>query len=670
MPGDIEIGIELKLVGETDRTIAKLNDLTRTFENLRNFSLLTSESQEQLGKGMIRIGDSAIKVHKLLTAWSDAAESAGIDFDQLSESTKKVNTILRALNAQSKLASAYLITVGNSATVLGSQLQPSEEDMKKFNDQLIDLRDKGLLTQRAFDQMSRGFAEAGMKIPSDVLRALFEADPSNFIQNVRQLGPLLTSTSTTYREYADAIRQGVPAFKEALEYHMQLENAIQRLSERARSLDYLSKLGTSIVSSVKPSEEEIRLFNDQLNKLKESGIDTNLVFEELSRGFARAGPRIPADLLKGIYETTGPERFTDAVKEIQNAMRSTSAESLMYAGAIKEGIPALVQSIQKHKEAEIELTKYRLATQMAMGSIGALGMTLMDFSRTLFWIGLGSMFAMMSLSRLSKSYLQVESAQMQVIRAQVSLEDAQERLQKYYDAGITSGKGFRNAQLEVMEATLATKLAEDRLSQSIEQNWYNWLMLVFGTFPTVIRGFVDLFSVSARVAQVLELQGNMSLIAGIKNLISGQLTEQGSIGFEIFNAAAIKTFVLLSAITFGLTLLIAVVSYFISKWQIESMIEDTNKQLEKLGYNLNKRRHSPTLVESFKNLAKDSKDASESVMKLAKANDMISASGIPGTTVKSISINFSGPVNVRSESDMSRISEYIVRAIRTRGALT
>jgi len=289
---------------------------------------------------------------------------------------------------------------------------------------------------------------------------------------------------------------------------------------------------------------------------------------------------------------------------------------------------------QSGEEAKKVLTHfYRLRTalnQVAQmnreytASLGAAGVALEEFTRNIFWAGLGVMFNTMSIARMLRRQTQMSTQAYSVARAVMSLKDAQkaenEAIMEYGPASEEAIEAHRR----VIESEYALKSARDSARASIQQYYLSWFMLIWGMLPnlmyvgqSVLKFYqqMKIASASAVGAHIEEKAATDQLaasqtslagtgisaavstgtLAGTEGVAAGTATTTAGAneGLAASNVhvgmsamiASIGMKMLIGAATMGIGILVtyAATQYLVSQ-QMEQMNEEMQRIQEEFGY--------------------------------------------------------------------------------------
>ena len=236
------------------------------------------------------------------------------------------------------------------------------------------------------------------------------------------------------------------------------------------------------------------------------------------------------------------------------------------------------------------------STQKAI--ISSTGIAYANLANTLFWTGLGAMFATMSLMRAQRSELAVESATLSLSRAYVGAYKAQETYNLYLEAGITEGYEYTLALASVRESNLQVKYAQDQLTTSIINSNLSWLQLVYGTFPTLIRTTTELFNSVLLLAAAEGTETKTAMLAAAKT--SGLIGVMG-VGIPITNAFSISIGTLslaLGALFIAIPIITTILAMASAEQEAAKRTKDLEKELRSLGITITE-PGSPPLYKVF-----------------------------------------------------------------------
>jgi len=260
-------------------------------------------------------------------------------------------------------------------------------------------------------------------------------------------------------------------------------------------------------------------------------------------------------------------------KELTGAYRVLAEERA-------KSLDALQKYIAGEKMSSAELARARRAARMMMSAQARLLDVTRRIGIELFWLGLGSMFIVMSYARWRRSALAVESAQLTLRRATMSLAEAQRRANEAVRIYGMNSREARMAILDLEEAKLAYKLALDRVRSSLEQQTYQMWIFILGAAPTMIRAifaltnlWVDYYAAQVHVATGLDMVTIKSMIATGALKIQIPILKGVELGYWGVVAAQ-------AAFSLGVTAVVAALSY----WYTETFI--INPQLERMKKNL------------------------------------------------------------------------------------
>jgi len=312
--------------------------------------------------------------------------------------------------------------------------------------------------------------------------------------------------------------------------------------------------------------------------------------------------------------------------------------------------------------------------------MGAYGTALQSLGRTMFWVGLGSMFIMMSWARMQRRAKQVTASAFSLKRAYVDLYQAQSNLKEtMLEYGKTSKEAVL-AQLRLEEAQMRVTQAEDNVRSATEQNIYATAMWIFGMVPTYIRASFEMTSSLAMLtAAKYQVAGASMVEAAGQNAAAGAITIHipliGGVTLAYWQWA-----LAIGAVTFGLNILIGLLTqqYAMSqaearikkvreeteKWEdvltghslVDSLEATRNKMMEtnlstkELSYSLSRlplRSHSPLEIKT-----------TSGWVEMSNLNADLKGLGAVSST-RSVNISVNGPWYIREEADITKIAKKI-----------
>ena len=390
-----------------------------------------------------------------------------------------------------------------------------------------------------------------------------------------------------------------------------------------------------------PTEEGLRNISTELETFRVNGKLGVDVVNQMAKAFGRAGVRIPVD----------------KIREMDTALEGNSEQLVKWAVNFSQSTDIVTERLRAVSDMNRTVT----------ATFGPMGVAIMDAANTFFWFGLGSMFTVMSLMRLSRAVLTIKSSNLSLVRANIRLLETQQELNRYQMAGIFTGRAYARVAIGVREATLAQELAEDRLKQAIQNRIFSYMQLAFGTLPTIIRASTDIFRISLMlaVAKNTETNATWQQVIATKILSAEQLAQANV--QELVNAALIRTIVLTAGATFGLTALTAAVGMFISKAAITRQLADVNTEFEEMR-KLIVEPGSPPLFESFRIMGKNIDYLTRRMKNLQEVTNV--AAGLRGMSSNQapVYVSVTGPFYIRDRSDIDHLGNVLVSKIRSRGA--
>lgn len=398
---------------------------------------------------------------------------------------------------------------------------------------------------------------------------------------------------------------------------------------------------------VDPTADRLQKVTSQFKDLDGNTISAAAAIDRIGKVFGRAGPLLSIDAFAGLKESFGGDmgQVVTYISQLDEALGGINGR-IQFLQNLMLTNPALVEEwAASMSKANLEMYKLNMASQMAIGQIGAMNLAWMDLGRTFFWTGLGTMFALMTIQRISRSGVQMEANELSLTRSLQAEQEAQEKLNRYRNAGITSGKAYTAAAMEAREATMARKLSEDRLRDSILSHNLSMLQLAFGTVPTVIRTTVDLYRESMKLfmANVLNTQATKQLTQ--TTLAGGVANKVATVSVWGFTMSTTAATIAVAALTAAMTLGVSVLMMYLGSLEATSSIENANREFSKLKNTMTV-SHSPALYEVFGIIGQEMDRTSVSMSKYSQNARRVSTSL---STLKSMNDQFTASLKTAQE---------------------
>lgn len=216
---------------------------------------------------------------------------------------------------------------------------------------------------------------------------------------------------------------------------------------------------------------------------------------------------------------------------------------------------------------------------------GLLGQAFRELGSTVFWLGLGLMFMVMSIQRVNRSLYSITLAARGVVRAQEELKEAQE---DYTRTLFEFGPGSEEARMayrRLRDAQEAVRMSQIRVREAHEAYINSILMFVFGTIPTFIRAGISLHDILTKiivtkyVASRVTAQMTAAEESYLAVEVAGKPIRVMMIGLT--NAQALATHKLAIALglaTAGVSILIgALASLYVQQQMNQAMAEATTR---------------------------------------------------------------------------------------------
>lgn len=543
---DIEIGIDIRLVGESEKTVDALNKLSSNLRQLGRLSTGFTKATERATSGQWKFGDALVNVDKIL-------QETGWALDMSEEKVKDLQKASRNINA-----------------VLGFQ------------------------------------------------RAVLAADRHEF----NMLGE-------SVKDFAGATQ---------------------------------------------PTLHQLGSISERLDKLQEDGKLSAQVFQQISRGFSQAGIRMSVPFIQAVKGMSASNmEFMRDLRSLADTFRASTPEARHMARIFEsQGIPGLRAYAEQQEAVEDGMWQIRQVMRQTATTLGPVNMAWRQLGRTFFWTGLGTMFMYMSLSRVQRLALGVKTSQLSLLRAQLSYNDALERVNRLRQYGIVTGRAYQDAQIQLMESTLGLKLAEDRVRSAVQQRVYGYLQLIYGVVPTIIRTYTEMqvASVQLSIAQSMEASAaTMAAAAGLEHA-GAQAIEATATG--VSTAALMAKAKALAFVTFGVNILVGALASMYAEAAASERIAEMTEEMNKLGIVITK-PSSPPLYKSFEIMAENMQQAytQGKALSALRLGSSLASAGANLATPRAggpVTITINGPWYLAEPGGERRVADQILRRLRNKGA--
>jgi hypothetical protein len=401
----------------------------------------------------------------------------------------------------------------------------------------------------------------------------------NYIQNIRTLNSTQQNLISPTMSVSDGFNK--------------LETTLKSLQQtQLQSKEIWNIMGSSLTKVMRDmgwSREQIRGFKASLEDSIQSGLTFLSVQKALSGPtFSLAQGIQKINTALSILEQTGlssTQMWSYYGKSFETIIREMGLGSIGvrdFKRALDESTDTAKQVITYLAGIQQGLSEVNRAERQFRAELGASGRALQMFGNALLWVGLGSMFIMMSVARLRRSMRGVETAAYTLKRAYVDLYEAQKTYQETLIEYGPRSEEFMRASLALEEANWRVKNSEEGVRAAIEQRYLAWAQLIFGSMPTYI---------SSSIALAQALFFNKIISDGLSVSI-GKTAISISVAGTESSAATIKVLGLslsfkelalaIGLATAGLNIAIgALVSWFAAMEQ-ERIIEDMRNQTDEL----------------------------------------------------------------------------------------
>jgi len=363
------------------------------------------------------------------------------------------------------------------------------------------------------------------------------------------------------------------------------------------------------------------------------------------------GYSIPTKIIKEFlpYLTKEPEKAISQLETLGQAFQYNVNATRVYLKLLQEGPDAATKFARGQALINQRLWEMQNVERGVLAMMGPTGVAIRDLSKTVFWLGLGSMFAAMSFSRLQARQTAAISSSLSYQRSLMSLIEAEDNLNELRERGITSGREYARAVLNLREAQFAEEVATRRLTDAYIQQRFAAFQLAAGTLPTVIRTMEDMWLFMNK----LIFAKNQNIIADVvADFMARKYNQALARQIVLVNGATVSFGALAGAVTaaaVALPLLIGLFTYLAAKRQAEERIKNMRQEIEGLHAAMTT-PGSPTFLESLDITAK-------TLDKINKGPGI----NVGLRTGSSVVVSITGPITIHSEQDIDAIANRIAQ---------
>ena len=478
---------------QIDSLVQSLTNLTMQAEALRSPLSSVTRSFVQLGRG---VSSSFVRLHRGMTIIADnirILERFNTRMNQLKETNTKVKDVMVKLSKevgyQPKLWNQLRDAVRNAEGTTRADIALVTRAEKVYARLSESIKGFGIKTVDAYNIFRTAASQAGV--------------------SVRELADAFNTARVIQERFGIAISR-TPEQLVAAHRNFAL---LTRVSEQTGiSLEAMNRLFpkvfASLVTGTETSEIAIRNFMTNIKEL-------SIVTRQLG---------VPLEAIAGIIRQTpeGIRVATEGLRTFAAALQSAGIRGSLATRMFLDSILRLARGVSPALEG------MRLMTEgfcrMERGAYLVV--------RQLFWVGLGTMFLIMSLDRLKRRQTILRREILQLIRAEMRLQE----LQKEYTETVRAyGAGSEEARRKLRDLRFAEMQLEMQRQDLIDSTrqlgfanamfWASAVAQVVGSGAVIAQGLTDLMlgyynvAIGAGTAQgTIEAQGNAAVVAGAKNL--------------------------------------------------------------------------------------------------------------------------------------------------------
>jgi len=558
---DIPIAVRIEVEDAPyNDAVKKLNDISTLLEKiglrtsetatkgLENFTTklreVTGEVESTIKKTEgLTIGGKEIRI--------DTSEAIK-EGDKLKESQEAINKALQNVTSTALSNEQILIRMGQ---MYRSHNEVLEENKDKFDNIIAAMKD----------------LESRDLTKTDISKAL-AGDIEVLEQQFGKLDPSIKKIMGSYKEVSEVADATGISFDDLARKQLLNTTMASRLSDMqqvlGRSFGQMTPIMRDVVMRLSAYEQIAK----ENNRTLEDTVKGFLSSEQSVDSYTASKKRLQeVEAQAAIYSDLDAK----AKQVVMDVLKKTDEEARQYEQTLKQQTETADRVRESNRQLSIEYNTARL-------SMGKLGVAIETVGRSILWLGLSSLFSMMSLARLARNTLTVESSALSLRRAYISLIDTQREYNEIVEVyGRTSEEAIR-AGIDLEDATLNIKMAEDRLRGSIEQSIFSFYQWIFGMVPSFISSSILLTSAiwqtfgakTASNAADIQTVGSMGAASGAMTL---HLPIVGSLSIAYWQLATA-----IAAVTFGLNLAFAALAQAYAASEAEKRIKEMKESVAAL----------------------------------------------------------------------------------------
>jgi len=451
----------------------------------------------------------------------------------------------------------------------------------------------------------------------------------------------------------------------------------RKLAAAGRELTAVQKdLSTVVTSKVYPA----------WTQLSKGYIESQMVMRALGRQQLRFIQLVGAGSLKAAALNSALATGQIRLFQTAKGLKVVGDASGYFGAALREGTIRLIQTrdglvavspqvadfTRQIGRSTIEIGKARVALGLVAGQLGSVGLAVRGLLRELFWLGLGSMFITMSFARVRRQQQALERGMYSYRKALVAVRRSQRRVT---EAILEFGYGSEEAQAAqeaYEESIMRVRMVEEQMRAQVEQTTLAYMMLAFGTIPTLLRVGSELFTRFLQLFLSMKLNETQSWKSAIAQAFLGDSMLAASAKASALGTSIMYAAVAMGLLTGGVTLL----TFALSQWYLQNQLAAVEDRMKKLRREFNLTEIELTrrsLVDSlyqttdaFKELSKASNQFITRPGQLGRLGATISFRAL---NIGSIQIN----ATVRREEDIRKIrntlEDLFIKGYYRRGGL-
>jgi hypothetical protein len=525
MPSNKNIAIKISV--DLDDSIKLLGDLTTALSTTTSeVTKLTGKLTEYSEKFNARLGVIGRAVSKM-----DSSIKTG-NIDKASESLKSFAENSKAVGV-SKTTNNYGKETSSLKTRNDAMLDGvyTLDKFKKKIDSLGDAELSGALNKLYGEEGKKALSKNWVELEKSYNKVVSSSKSNTMVEGLKpELDELLEKSKSFSKKFVGSTKDITSVSKGFIVYrnmNKDISSTVLKFEDLEKEINSMGLSSSNIFDSLGGvSSKNIDIVNKNLYKLRTSFDSAGIPFDEAKQMIPnfeeivssdKAGLNTVLKNMKRLQKYSGIMKMDarDIMSVIPNfdlsQMQGFGKNDILYG--VKQlatfdpvrGIPILVRHLENlgitYEEMPRKLEGFlrgaegltrklpeeAQAFSQFNGELGTTGMVLQQLGKNMLWVGLGSMFTLMSLDRVFTQQFKLKQQALSLLKTNIALKDSEDDLKKIieeYGAGSEEAtKAVRNLNIAKLEA----KLASEQMANTQRQEAFALAMSVTSAFGQFVN---------------------------------------------------------------------------------------------------------------------------------------------------------------------------------------